>query len=123
MHTAEGICTTPPAGRPPGPPGTPPPQAAAVERLKAERVQEKLAALPGWRLSSDEEAITRAFHFDSVGPPLVFAALVGALAAEVGHYPAQTIVRQTVHCHLTTREVGGVTEKDLELARRISLLG
>ena len=123
MQIAEGSCSAPPAGSPPGTPGPPSPEASLHERLKAERVQKSLVALPGWRLSSDEEAITRTFHFHSSGPPLLFAALVNSLGREVGHYPAQTIVRQTVVCNLTTPAVGGVTEKDLELAGRISLLG
>jgi 4a-hydroxytetrahydrobiopterin dehydratase len=97
---------------PPGPP----------DRLKAERVQEKLAALPHWELAEEGDSISRSFSFHGPAAPLAFASLVGAMAQELGHYPAVTIVHRTVFCRLSSRDVGGLTLHDFELAKRISLL-
>lgn len=96
-----------------GPPGHP------VERLKAERVQLALAELPGWKLTPDGRVITRTFRFEHHNGSLLFAFLVSGLGREAGHSPAMTIAAEAVVCQLTTPEAGGVTERDLELARRI----
>jgi pterin-4a-carbinolamine dehydratase len=99
------------------------PRARPLTRLKAERVQDALRALPGWRLLRSGAAITRAFRFRSAETPLLFAALVGALAREGCHPPpAITVYDREVVCRLASPESGGVTRADIRLARRISLL-
>jgi 4a-hydroxytetrahydrobiopterin dehydratase len=102
------------------PPGSDPPP-HPPERLKAERVQLGLDGLPGWEQTLDGSRIYRAFLFQSPETPPRFAALAYALAKESGHYPTVTLLGSTVVCQLTTPEAEGVTEKDLEMARRISL--
>jgi 4a-hydroxytetrahydrobiopterin dehydratase len=96
---------------------------AAVTRLKPERVQLMLRKLPQWRLSRDGKSLTRSFKFADPKAPLAFAGFITALAVEDGHYPAVTLNRETVVCKLTTPAAGGVTLKDFEMARRISLQG
>ncbi len=91
-------------------------------RLKAERVQEALRRMPGWKLARGAAAISRTFRFRSSTTPLLFAALVGGLAEEEGHHPALTIRSDKVVCRLSSSTACGVTLKDLVLARRISLL-
>jgi 4a-hydroxytetrahydrobiopterin dehydratase len=91
-------------------------------RLKAERVQEKLAALQHWALEENGAAITRSFRFRSPAAPLALSTLIGVLAQESGHYPAVTVVNRTLFCRVTSPDGGGLTEQDFELARRISLL-
>jgi len=108
------------AGGFPAIPGAAPPHPDGG--LKAERVQAELAALPRWALEENGTAITRSFRFHSPAAPLAFAAFLGTLAAESGHYPAVTIVNRTLFCRLASSEAGELTEKDFEMAKRISLL-
>jgi len=94
-----------------------------LTRLKAERVQNALRKLPGWRMPRSGAAITRAFQFRSAETPILFAALVGALAREGGHHPPSlTVHGREVVCRLASAKAGGVTRGDIRLARRISLL-
>lgn len=58
--------------RPPRPP----------ERLKAERVQELLKAMPGWALVPGGRTITRKREFDSPPAAASFAVFVAGLASE-----------------------------------------
>ena len=54
---------------------------------------------------------------------LDYAMAVGALAEEADHHPDIDIRWRTVRLALVTHDVGGITELDLELARRIDALG
>ncbi len=114
MHHDGEVCAIPPNG---GRPVIPP-----EEALKAERVQLSLRRLPGWAATSDGGGIRRAFELEGDISTLLFAALVGARGLEAGRSTGITVCGQTVVCQLGAAEVGGVTEEDLELARRISLL-
>jgi 4a-hydroxytetrahydrobiopterin dehydratase len=90
-------------------------------RLKAERVQLLLEALPGWRLSPGGGSISRSFRFPAAGSALAFTQFVTALAGETGHTPAVSLEGLRVTCRLTTAAAGGLTLQDFELAQRISL--
>ena len=94
-----------------------------IARLKPERVQTGLRKLPNWRQSRDGRSLVRTFKFAAERAPLAFAELVLALAAEKGHQPSVTLCNGTVECRLTTQAAGGITTRDLEMARRISSLG
>lgn len=89
-------------------------------RLKAERVQLALLALPGWKLLPGGAVIARIFEFSEPAALPFFAAFAGTLAQETGRRLAVTIDRQRLECQLTTPEAAGVTQEDLELARRIN---
>jgi 4a-hydroxytetrahydrobiopterin dehydratase len=91
-------------------------------RLKAERVQKELRRMPGWRAVRRGAAISRVFRFQSSTTPMLFAALVDGFAREEGHHPTLTVGGREVICQLTLSEVGGVSQRDLKLAKRISLL-
>jgi 4a-hydroxytetrahydrobiopterin dehydratase len=92
------------------------------DRLKAERVQKELAALPRWALEENGTALTRSYRFKSPQAALAFAAFLGTLAAETGHYPVVTTLQRNLFCRISSTEVGELTERDFELAKRISLL-
>jgi pterin-4a-carbinolamine dehydratase len=55
-----------------------------VERLKAERVQEVLKLLPGWKVVGGGRAIERSREFDSRQAAASFASFVAGLAAVEG---------------------------------------
>jgi pterin-4a-carbinolamine dehydratase len=92
-------------------------------RLEARRVHEELCALPWWRLNPSQSALYRTFRFPASGSSLAFVRLVTAIAAELGHSTTVRLTGALVTCRLSTPRVGGITSKDIELARRISLLG
>jgi pterin-4a-carbinolamine dehydratase len=79
--------------------------------------------LPHWRRSRDGKYLVRTFQLAAEGAPLAFASVLLALAKEEGHHLAVTLCADTVVCKLTTPAAGGVTARDLDMARRISVLG
>ena len=95
----------------------------SLTRLKPERVQLAMRKLANWRPSRDGRALVRTFKFTAERAPLAFAELVLAIAEKEGHPPTLTLSGGTVECRLTTTSASGITLRDLEMARRISILG
>lgn len=81
-----------------------------------------LAGLPGWTQEGD--ALTRTFQFADFRTAFAFMVRVGFEAEAMNHHPEWTNVYHRVAVRLTTHDAGHrVTAKDVELARRMSLLG
>jgi 4a-hydroxytetrahydrobiopterin dehydratase len=95
----------------------------SLTRLKPERVQLGLRKLPNWRPSRDGRSLVRTFKFAAERAPLAFVEWILAIAAKEGHQPTVTLSHGTVECKLSTPAAGGITTRDLEMARRISSLG
>lgn len=88
------------------------------ELLSPEEIESQLPA--NWELDGDE--IGRTFEFDSYLAGIGFAAAVGGLAEEAFHHPDIHIGWREVEIRLTTHDAGGITEKDITLAERITSL-
>lgn len=103
----------------PAPAGKPSPGGSST-KLKAERVELMLAALPGWKLTYDQKGLTRTFQFSSSERAFAFANLVAGMAFRRNQYPEVRFWRDTVTLSLTTPKVGGLTVMDFALARQIN---
>jgi 4a-hydroxytetrahydrobiopterin dehydratase len=77
------------------------------------------AAHPDWAIK--DEMITRTFTFDDFAEALGFVTRVGVAAERVFHHPDIDIRWNQVTLTLSSHDVGGLTERDTELAARISL--
>ena len=81
-----------------------------------------LAGLPGWTHEGD--ALTRTFQFADFRTALAFMVRAGFEAEAMNHHPEWTNVYHRVAVRLTTHDAGNrITANDVELARRMSLLG
>ena len=78
---------------------------------------EALKSLPGWSVAPDRDAITRRFEFGNFDDAWAFMSAVAAKASEMDHHPEWFNVYNKVDVTLTTHDAGGVTDRDLELAR------
>jgi pterin-4a-carbinolamine dehydratase len=116
MYDAEDVHDGSPAAG-----GEPP--ARPLGRLKAERVQDRVREMPGWKVTRGGAAISRLFYVRSPQAQAHFLAFAGTLAQQAGRELAVTLVAEGLECRLTTPAAGGVTLQDLELAKEISLLG
>jgi 4a-hydroxytetrahydrobiopterin dehydratase len=85
--------------------------------LDHDTVHDALAELDGWEL--DGNAIRRELRFDGFRDAIAFINRVADLADAADHHPELTNVYANVTIVLTTHDAGGVTEKDLDLARAI----
>jgi 4a-hydroxytetrahydrobiopterin dehydratase len=81
-----------------------------------------LRALPHWRYDEAARAISRAFRFGDFGEAFAFMTRVALAAEKADHHPDWSNSWNKVEIALTTHSAGGVTAKDLALARAIDAL-
>ena len=77
------------------------------------------AQLDGWRVAEGREAIVKDFRFEDFTVAFAFMTRVALYAEKRDHHPEWTNVYNRVSVTLTTHDSGGVTAKDIELARVI----
>ncbi len=76
-----------------------------------------LAALDGWNLSDDGKAISKRFVFGNFVEAFGFMAKAALEAEKADHHPEWSNVYKTVDVRLTTHDAGGLTDKDIALAK------
>lgn len=84
------------------------------------QVEEALQQLTGW--SQEGEAIVKSFTFDDFNAAIAFIQLAAGPIDEMDHHPEWTNVYNRVDIRLTSHDVGGVTDRDVQLARVIERL-
>lgn len=76
-----------------------------------------LAQLPLWREVAGRDAIERRFGFADFSAAFGFMTRVALLAEKADHHPEWTNVWNRVDVVLSTHDAGGLTEKDIALAK------
>ena len=92
-----------------------------MELLDLARVDETLAGGLGWRRDGNE--LVKMWSGKDFAAALAYVDRVGALAEEANHHPDIDIRWNKVTLRLSTHSAGGLTQRDLDLARRIDALG
>lgn len=87
-----------------------------VERAKA------LHELHGWAEAKGRDAITKTYQFKSFSQAWGFMSRVALYAEKADHHPEWTNVYGRVDVTLSTHTAGGVTEKDVAMARKMEAL-
>jgi len=77
------------------------------------------ASLPHWRMAEGRDAIVRRFAFADFSEAWGFMARVALLAEKHGHHPEWSNVWNRVEILLTTHDAGGLSARDVTLARAI----
>jgi len=93
-----------------------------VQRLTAEARKKALAELSGWTEVEGREAIARTFVFRDFNEAFGFMSRVALVAEKHDHHPEWRNVYKTVEVVLATHDAGGVTPKDIELARAMNTI-
>lgn len=86
--------------------------------LQPEEISRQLASLPDW--TQDDDRIVADFTLADFGAAMVFVNRVAEMAEENNHHPDIDIRWNRVHLVLTSHDAGGLTQRDIELAHRIS---
>lgn len=81
-----------------------------------------LAKLPGWELRADGLAIERKLRFGDFGEAFAFMTRVAIEAEKVDHHPEWFNVYNRVEITLTTHDAGGLSARDVALAKFIESL-
>jgi 4a-hydroxytetrahydrobiopterin dehydratase len=84
------------------------------------RLRRLLTSLPGWTLRG--KAVVKRYTFQNFTEAMAFVNRVADLAEAQAHHPDITIRYNRVTLSLWTHSAGGITQKDLDLARRIEAL-
>ena len=85
--------------------------------LQKRDVDTRLDDLSGWKRHGDE--IRRKYEFAGFTEAMAFVNRVASLAEAADHHPDIEINYNRVKLALSTHSEGGITEKDLDLARQI----
>jgi 4a-hydroxytetrahydrobiopterin dehydratase len=92
---------------------------AMVDKLSAEARRQALAELAGWAEVEDRDAIQKSFSFKSFNAAWGFMSRVALAAEKLDHHPEWYNVYNRVDITLSTHDCGGVSERDVRLARLI----
>ena len=85
--------------------------------LSSEAIHRELGGMPGWSYRGNE--IHKAFTFESFLPGIEFVNKIAQAAEKAEHHPDIMINYNVVSISLSTHSEGGVTEKDIDLAKQI----
>ena len=90
---------------------------AKTAPLTPAELQERLKALPAWRV--EKGAIQRDYKTDGWSTTLMLVNAIGFLAEAADHHPDLAVSWGSVQVRLWTHSAGGITESDVALATLI----
>lgn len=88
-----------------------------MKLLKQKEIQEKLQDLSNW--SYEEKSIHISFEFDDFKNAFAAMTRIAFEAENLQHHPTWSNAYNTLNISLSTHDVGGLTNKDFELAKTI----
>ena len=81
-------------------------------------IQQAIASLPGWQRQG--KAIQRVFEFPDFKAAMQFVNKIADAAEQANHHPDIDIRYNKVTMALVSHDAGGVTQRDVKMARRIN---
>jgi 4a-hydroxytetrahydrobiopterin dehydratase len=75
-----------------------------------------------WILSENQDLLSRRFELNTFAEALDLVNKIGKLAEEQGHHPDINLGWGYVEIYLSTHDIGGISEKDIILAKAIDKL-
>ncbi len=88
-------------------------------RLNDAERDQALRELPGWSWDAAASAIRRSFQFRDFSEAFAFMTRVALAAEKADHHPDWSNGWNRVDIALSTHSEGGVTRRDIDLARQI----
>lgn len=88
--------------------------------LSDDEVRQQLADLQGWSLADGR--VTREYQLDDFRQTVAFVVRIAFEAEAANHHPDLDLRYNRLQVGLSTHSEGGVTTKDIELARAIDAL-
>jgi 4a-hydroxytetrahydrobiopterin dehydratase len=92
-----------------------------MPKLDADTRTAALKELPEWREVEGRDAIARTFRFKDFNAAFGFMTRVALQAEKVDHHPEWFNVYNRVEVTLATHDAGGVTGKDIAMAKMMDL--
>ena len=91
-----------------------------MAKLTDAQIAEHMKALPDWGLGEDR--IKRTFRFKNFVEAFGWMSKVALVAERMNHHPEWRNVWATVEVELSTHDAGGLTERDMKLAKEMEAL-
>jgi len=76
-----------------------------------------LKSLAGWKEVAGRDAIAKTFQFADFNRAFAFMTRAALLAEKMDHHPEWFNVYNKVEVTLATHDAGGVTQKDIDMAK------
>jgi 4a-hydroxytetrahydrobiopterin dehydratase len=86
--------------------------------LSGAELEQAIGTLSGWTLEQGE--LVQQWTFKDFPAAIHFVNQVAPLAEEAGHHPDIDIRYNRVRLALVSHDAGGITERDISMAKRIS---
>jgi 4a-hydroxytetrahydrobiopterin dehydratase len=90
-----------------------------VEKLQGAERASALAGLEGWTEVENRDAIEKSFRFKNFVEAFSFMTKVALLAEKADHHPEWSNVYNKIDIVLTTHDAGGLSRRDIDLAKAI----
>ncbi len=90
--------------------------------LSPEERKAALEELSGWSWAESRSGIARSFRFGDFSEAFAFMTRVAMLAEQADHHPEWSNVWNRVDVLLTTHSEGGLTARDIDLAKSMDAL-
>jgi 4a-hydroxytetrahydrobiopterin dehydratase len=90
-----------------------------MEKLAGPARAQALATLDGWAELPGRDAIAKSFKFADFSAAFAFMARVALKAEKMDHHPEWFNVYNKIDIVLSTHDAGGLTARDIELAKFI----
>jgi 4a-hydroxytetrahydrobiopterin dehydratase len=94
-----------------------------MTKLQGAARKAALGDLTGWTEVQGRDAITRKFVFKDFNQAFGFMTRAALVAEKMDHHPEWFNVYKTVEVTLSTHDAGGLTDKDVALAKAMDSFG
>ena len=94
-----------------------------VDKLSPAERRQAMARLKGWKKVRGRDAIHKAYRFKDFSEAFAFMSRIALMAEKMDHHPEWLNVYNRVEITLSTHDAGGVSERDVALARFIDSIG
>ena len=91
-----------------------------IKKLTKTEVTQKLKRLSGWKIVKGRNAITKTFKFKDFMQAFGWMTAMAIYAEKKDHHPEWFNVYNTVEVVLSTHDIGGVSNLDIELAKKMN---
>ncbi len=86
--------------------------------LNDSQVRQQLSDIPEWFTSG--QYLSHTYQFSDFRQAIKFINSLVEPSEAIGHHPDISISYNKVTIHLTTHDAGGITQKDIDLAKQIT---
>jgi len=93
-----------------------------TEKLKGSDRKKTLASLRNWKKVRGRDAITKTLNFKDFNEAFGFMVRIAIKAEQMDHHPEWSNIYNTVVIVLTTHDAGGISDRDVVLAKFIDLI-